>query len=134
MTNILIRIVGILGVKYLVIPHRVKSARLYIILHICFAIRNDLKQIHTNVRGVKKPLKMCYHFFKIISHFVFILTKYGFSIAIEYCLISHKKPRQGKTSPKNIAEIFLYFDEICLHVFFKLILSFHRVNFSPYKM
>ena len=128
MTNILICIVGILGVKYHVIPHRVNSARLYIILHICFAIRNDLKQISYQCARLKKPLNMCYHFFRVISHFVFILTKYGFSFAIEYCLILHKKPKQGKTSPKNITEIFIYFYEICLHVFFLT-----NIKFSPCK-
>ena len=46
------------------------------------------------------------------------LGKYGFSFAIEYCLISHKKLDTEKTSPKNISEILIYFHEICLHVIF----------------
>ena len=50
--------------------------------------------------------------------------KYDFSFATEYCFVSHKS-----LDRENISEMLIYFYEICLHVIFKIILSFHRVHF-----
>ena len=69
------------------------------------------------MREVKKSLKMRYHF-KIVLHFMFILGKFDFSFAAEYCLISHKSSDIEKRLRKYISGILIYFHEICLHVFF----------------
>ena len=96
------------------------SARLYIILGICFALLKDIEIIFIpKCEALKMPLKMCYCFFKVVAHCGVDLGKYHSSLAVEYCIISHKNLSREKKSPKNISGIFIRFYDRCLHVFFK---------------
>ena len=87
---------------------KINTARLYIILRICFALHKDIeinfipKCEALAFKDVFSPLH------NSVSFYVH-LGKYDFSFTTEYCFISHKSLDREKTSPKNIPEILIYF-------------------------
>ena len=82
----------------------------------------------------QEAFKAVYSVFQNVFAFCVHSGKYDFSLAIDYCLISHKSSEQRekkkkKTAPKNKSEILIYFHEICLHVIF----YGNKITFSPCK-
>ena len=66
---------------------KINSTRLYIILRICFALRNDIKlNFISKCQTFKDVLSLFQKSFASCFH----LGKYDFSFATQYCLISHK--------------------------------------------